>query len=194
MDDNGATLVGERGYRHWPDGPRSPCPSPPERRRFSGLPSRGGRCSIGVIRSKSRLTRGSTWGPPRRFHVRRPPHSRVRSCRMNRPPTPRSRAYSGSSAWDHSVSGMWWSSCTAIRRPWSEDYLALLGYAIETIIAALDVLESLGLVDRSRVSQGARLYQFTTPAEPPPPGLRPVPGPDHAPRGPPAGVRGGAAG
>src|SRR5262245_6724646 len=48
------------------------------------------------------------------------------------------------------------------------DYLArLLGYATDPIITALDVLESLGLVERSRVSQGARLYQFTAPTGPP---------------------------
>jgi hypothetical protein len=48
------------------------------------------------------------------------------------------------------------------------DYLArLLGYATEPVVAALDALDSLGLVARSRVSQGARLYQFTTPPEPP---------------------------
>ncbi|HWG44427.1 MAG TPA: hypothetical protein VN688_16735 [Gemmataceae bacterium] len=48
------------------------------------------------------------------------------------------------------------------------DYLArLLGYAIEPVISALDYLESLGFVGRSRVSQGARLYQFLTPTEPP---------------------------
>jgi hypothetical protein len=48
------------------------------------------------------------------------------------------------------------------------DYLArLLGYATDPIIAALDVLESLGLVDRSRVSRGARLYQFIAPIGPP---------------------------
>ena len=34
-------------------------------------------------------------------------------------------------------------------------------------VAALDVLDALGLVERSRVSQGARLYQFLTPAAPP---------------------------
>ena len=48
------------------------------------------------------------------------------------------------------------------------DYLALLmGYATDRLLAALDVLESLGLVERSRVSQGARLYRFTVPSEPP---------------------------
>ena len=44
------------------------------------------------------------------------------------------------------------------------DHLArLLGYATEPVVAALDVLESAGLVERSRVSQGARLYRFTAP-------------------------------
>jgi hypothetical protein len=44
------------------------------------------------------------------------------------------------------------------------DHLArLLGYATEPVIAALDALESLGLVERSRVSGGARLYQFCAP-------------------------------
>src|SRR5262245_35348742 len=48
------------------------------------------------------------------------------------------------------------------------DYLALLlGYATESVIEALDVLESLELVARSRVSQGARVYQFTVPPGPP---------------------------
>jgi hypothetical protein len=48
------------------------------------------------------------------------------------------------------------------------DYLArLLGYATEPVIEALDALESLELVARSRVSQGARLYQFTVPPGPP---------------------------
>src|SRR5438093_9803178 len=40
----------------------------------------------------------------------------------------------------------------------------LLGYATAPVIAALDVLESLELVERSRASQGARLYQLTLPA------------------------------
>ena len=39
----------------------------------------------------------------------------------------------------------------------------LLGYATEPIIAALEGLESLALVTRSRVSQGARLYQCMVP-------------------------------
>jgi hypothetical protein len=47
------------------------------------------------------------------------------------------------------------------------DHLArLLGYATEPA-AALDGLESLGLVGRSRVSQGACLCQLTAPPEPP---------------------------
>ena len=37
----------------------------------------------------------------------------------------------------------------------------LLGYASDAIVVALDVLASLDLVVRSRVSQGARLYQFS---------------------------------
>ena len=47
------------------------------------------------------------------------------------------------------------------------EYLAcLLGYASGPVVAALDVLESLRLVERSRVSQGVRLYRFTVPADP----------------------------
>jgi hypothetical protein len=42
----------------------------------------------------------------------------------------------------------------------------LLGYASEPVVAALDVLAFLGLVERSRVSQVARLYQFTVPSDP----------------------------
>src|SRR5262249_41903876 len=49
----------------------------------------------------------------------------------------------------------------------AEHLARLLGYATEPAVAALDVLESLGLVERSRVSQGARLYQFTMPLVPP---------------------------
>jgi hypothetical protein len=48
------------------------------------------------------------------------------------------------------------------------DYLVRLsGYATELVVTALDTLESLELVGRSRVSQGARFYQFTTPSAPP---------------------------
>jgi DNA-binding MarR family transcriptional regulator len=42
----------------------------------------------------------------------------------------------------------------------------LLGYASEPVVAALDTLACLGLVERSRVSQVARLYQFTMPSDP----------------------------
>jgi DNA-binding MarR family transcriptional regulator len=45
------------------------------------------------------------------------------------------------------------------------EYLArLLGYATEPVVAALDVLESLDLVERSRLFQGVRLYKFTAPS------------------------------
>jgi DNA-binding MarR family transcriptional regulator len=48
------------------------------------------------------------------------------------------------------------------------DHLArLLGYAVEPTIAALDALESLGLVKRSRVEQNVRMYQFVAPADGP---------------------------
>ncbi len=40
------------------------------------------------------------------------------------------------------------------------DLARLLGYASNDIVVALDILESRQLVARSRVSQGARLYQF----------------------------------
>jgi DNA-binding MarR family transcriptional regulator len=47
------------------------------------------------------------------------------------------------------------------------DFIArLLGYASGLVIAALDVLEFLGLVERSRVSQIVRFYQFTVPSDP----------------------------
>ena len=49
----------------------------------------------------------------------------------------------------------------------AEHLARLSGYATERVVTALDVLESLGLVERSRVSQGARLYQFTAPSAPP---------------------------
>jgi DNA-binding MarR family transcriptional regulator len=42
----------------------------------------------------------------------------------------------------------------------------LLGYASDPVVAALDGLAFLGLVERSRVSQVARLYQFTEPSDP----------------------------
>lgn len=43
----------------------------------------------------------------------------------------------------------------------------LLGYADAPTVAALDALALLGLVECSRVSQAARLYRFTGPADPP---------------------------
>ena len=45
----------------------------------------------------------------------------------------------------------------------AEHVARLLGYATGEVVAALDRLESLGLVARSRVSQGVRLYQYTAP-------------------------------
>ena len=50
----------------------------------------------------------------------------------------------------------------------AEHIARLLGYATGEVAAALEHLESLGFVERSRVSQGARLYQFTAPAHTPP--------------------------
>jgi hypothetical protein len=48
------------------------------------------------------------------------------------------------------------------------DFIArLLGYANGPSVAALEALEGLGLVARSRVSQIVRLYQFTAPSHPP---------------------------
>ena len=44
----------------------------------------------------------------------------------------------------------------------------LVGYPSDVVVAALDALEFLGLVARSRVSQTARLYQFIVPREPQP--------------------------
>ena len=47
------------------------------------------------------------------------------------------------------------------------EYLArLLGYASGPVVAALGVLESLRLVEPSRVAQEVRLYRFTVPADP----------------------------
>ena len=43
----------------------------------------------------------------------------------------------------------------------------LLGYTTASVVAALEVLEFLGLVERSRALQGVRLYQFALPADPP---------------------------
>src|SRR5439155_18501492 len=48
----------------------------------------------------------------------------------------------------------------------AEHIARFLGYATAEVGAALDSLESSGLVERSRVSQGVRLYQLTAPADP----------------------------
>jgi DNA-binding MarR family transcriptional regulator len=47
----------------------------------------------------------------------------------------------------------------------AEHIARFLGYATAEVVAALDSLESAGLVERSRVSQGVRLYQLTAPAD-----------------------------
>src|ERR1700738_976777 len=48
----------------------------------------------------------------------------------------------------------------------TEDITSFLGYATAEVVAALDSLESSGLVERSRASQGVRLHQVTASAEP----------------------------
>jgi len=50
----------------------------------------------------------------------------------------------------------------------AEHIARLLGYATAEVVAALEHLEALGWVSRSRVSQAVRLHQFTVPAETPP--------------------------
>jgi DNA-binding MarR family transcriptional regulator len=47
-----------------------------------------------------------------------------------------------------------------------EHIASFLGYATAEAVAVPDSLESSGLVERSRVSQGVRLYQLTAPADP----------------------------
>jgi hypothetical protein len=47
-----------------------------------------------------------------------------------------------------------------------EHIARFLGFATAEVVAALDSLESSRLVERSRVSQGVRLYQLTAPADP----------------------------
>jgi DNA-binding MarR family transcriptional regulator len=48
------------------------------------------------------------------------------------------------------------------------DYLARLsGYATELVVSTMASLESLEVVGRSRISQGARYYQFVVPSLPP---------------------------
>jgi DNA-binding MarR family transcriptional regulator len=47
------------------------------------------------------------------------------------------------------------------------EHIALfVGHATAEVVAALDSVESSGLVERSRVSQGVRWYQLTAPADP----------------------------
>jgi hypothetical protein len=47
------------------------------------------------------------------------------------------------------------------------EYLArLLGYASGPVVTALDALEALRLVERSRVSQGVRLYRLAASSDP----------------------------
>jgi hypothetical protein len=48
----------------------------------------------------------------------------------------------------------------------AEHIARLLGDGTAEVVAALDSLESSGLVQPSRVSQGVRLYQLTAPADP----------------------------
>src|SRR5712692_5424130 len=48
----------------------------------------------------------------------------------------------------------------------AEHIARFLGYAPAEVVAALDSLESSGLVMRSRVSQGVRLCQVTAPSVP----------------------------
>jgi hypothetical protein len=50
----------------------------------------------------------------------------------------------------------------------AEHIARLLGHPTGEVVAALDCLESLGLVARSRVDQGVRLYQFAAPVGPRP--------------------------
>jgi hypothetical protein len=45
----------------------------------------------------------------------------------------------------------------------TESLARLLGYALEPLVAALDTLEALALVERSRVFQGAHLYHCLLP-------------------------------
>lgn len=49
----------------------------------------------------------------------------------------------------------------------AEHIARLLGYQTAEVVTALDALESLALVERSRVDQGVRLYQFTAPPDSP---------------------------
>lgn len=49
----------------------------------------------------------------------------------------------------------------------ADDLARLLGYTTESVVAAMDALASLGLVGRSRISHGARFYQFIMPSDSP---------------------------
>jgi hypothetical protein len=48
----------------------------------------------------------------------------------------------------------------------AEHIARLLGHPTGEVVTALDSLESLGFVERSRVDQGVRLYQHVTPRRP----------------------------
>jgi DNA-binding MarR family transcriptional regulator len=48
----------------------------------------------------------------------------------------------------------------------AEDIARLMGYQSAPIVAALESLETLGIVERSRLSQGARLYELTRLSDP----------------------------
>jgi hypothetical protein len=48
----------------------------------------------------------------------------------------------------------------------AEQIARMIGQDSNAVIAAVAALESLGLVKRSRTSQGVRLYQFTAPSDP----------------------------
>ncbi|HEV3085271.1 MAG TPA: helix-turn-helix domain-containing protein [Gemmataceae bacterium] len=48
----------------------------------------------------------------------------------------------------------------------AEQIAQLLGHATADVVAALDSLESSGLVERSRVAEGVRLHQVTVSADP----------------------------
>jgi DNA-binding MarR family transcriptional regulator len=48
----------------------------------------------------------------------------------------------------------------------AEHIARFLGYATTEVVVALDSLKSSGFVERSRVSQGVRLFQLTPSAEP----------------------------
>ena len=48
----------------------------------------------------------------------------------------------------------------------TENIVSFLGYATAEVVAALDSLESSGLVERSRVAQGVRLYEVTLATNP----------------------------